>query len=95
MSFTAGSTRGFAIRGNHVRGDYPSGVTIEGQAFRSEDNGPVAGSGLQTELVERTPEENANAEPSTKDGIEAVRFGVFAPPGSPLDRQCHDVSGNE
>jgi hypothetical protein len=62
-------------------------TTIEGQALRSEDNGPLACSGLQTELVERTPEKNASAEPSTRHGIEAVRFSVFAPPGSPLDRQ--------
>jgi hypothetical protein len=41
-------------------------TTIEGQALRSEDNGPLACSGLQTELVERTPEEHASAEPSTR-----------------------------
>jgi hypothetical protein len=62
-------------------------MTIEGKALRSEDNGPVPCSSLQTELVERTPEKDASAEPSTQHGIEAVRFGVFAPPGSPLDRQ--------
>jgi hypothetical protein len=62
-------------------------TTIEGQAFRSEDNGSLACSGLQTELMERTSEKDASAEPSTKHGIEAVRFSVFAPPGSPLDRQ--------
>ena len=62
-------------------------TTIEGQALRSEDNGPLTCSGLQTELVERTPEKNATAKPSTKHGIEAVRGHVFAPPGSPLDRR--------
>jgi hypothetical protein len=34
----------------------------------------VPWSGLQTELVERTPEKKANAEPSTKEGIEAARL---------------------
>ena len=29
---------------------------------------------------------NAGAEPSTKDGIEAVRLCAFTPPGSSLDR---------
>src|SRR5438093_56089 len=29
---------------------------------------------------------NASAEPSTKDGIEAVRLCAFTPPGSSLDR---------
>ena len=70
-------------------------TTIEGQALRSEDNGPLACSGpstllrpgLQTELVERTAEKDASAEPSTKYGVEAVHFSAFAPPGSPLDRQ--------
>jgi len=62
-------------------------TTIEGQALRSEDNGALACSGLQTELMERTPEKDASAELSTKHGIDAVRFNVFAPPGSPLDRQ--------
>ena len=70
-------------------------TTIEGQALRSEDNGPLACSGpstalrtgLQTELVERTPEKDASARPSTKHGIEDVPFCAFAPPGSLLDRQ--------
>jgi hypothetical protein len=62
-------------------------TTIEGQVLRSEDNGPLASSVLQTELVERTPEKNASAEPSTRHGIEAVHFSAFAPPGLPLDRQ--------
>jgi hypothetical protein len=46
----------------------------------------VPGSGLQTEFMERTPAKDASAEPSTKDGIEAVRFCAFTPAGSPLDR---------
>jgi hypothetical protein len=29
---------------------------------------------------------NVSAEPSTKNGVEAVRFCAFSPPGSPLDR---------
>ena len=29
---------------------------------------------------------NTSAEPSTKDGIEAVRLRAFTPPGSSLDR---------
>jgi hypothetical protein len=62
-------------------------TTIEGQALQCEDNGSLAWSGLQTEFVERPPEKHASAELSTQHGIEAVRFGVFAPPGSPLDRQ--------
>jgi hypothetical protein len=31
-------------------------------------------------------EKMRNANPSTKDGIEPVRLGAFAPPGSALDR---------
>jgi len=62
-------------------------TAIEGQARRSEDNGPLACSGLQTELMERTPEGEASAEPSPQHGVVAVHFCVFAPPGSPLDRQ--------
>jgi hypothetical protein len=62
-------------------------TTSEGQALRSEDDGSLACSGLQTELMERTPEKDVSAEPSTPHGIEAVRFSVFAPPGSPLDRE--------
>ena len=76
-------------------------TTIEGQALRSEDNGPPVCSSLQTKLVERTPEKDAIAEPSTKHGIEAVHFCVFAPPGSPLDGQSanrlnvsHEVTAN-
>jgi hypothetical protein len=71
----------------HARADYSRTTTIVGQALRSEDNGSLACSGLQAESMERTPEKDASAEPSTQHGIEAVRFGVFAPPGSPLDRQ--------
>ena len=37
-------------------------------------------------VVERTPGKNASGESSTKEGIEAVRLGVFTPPGSPFDR---------
>jgi hypothetical protein len=33
--------------------------------------------------MDRTPEKNANDEPSTIDDIEALRFCAFAPPGSP------------
>ena len=29
---------------------------------------------VQTEFLERTPEENASAEPSAKEGIEAIRL---------------------
>ena len=55
--------------------------SIEGRALRSEGNGPVPWSGLQTEFLERTPGKNARAEPSTKEDIEAVRFCAFSPPG--------------
>jgi len=41
--------------------------------------------GPQMEFVERRPGKNASGE-STKDIIEAVRLGVFTPPGSPFDR---------
>jgi hypothetical protein len=44
-------------------------TAIAGRALRSEDNGPVVCSGLQTGLVERTPEKQASAEPSTKQGV--------------------------
>jgi hypothetical protein len=67
--------------------DYSSVTAIEGQAFRSEGNGPLPWSSLQTELAKRTPGKNFTVEPSAKQGIEAVRLGAFAPPGSPLDRQ--------
>ena len=66
--------------------DYSRVTAIEGRALRSEDNEPVPGSGLQTELLERTSGKNASVEPSTREGIEADRLCVFAPPGSPLDR---------
>jgi hypothetical protein len=61
-------------------------TTIEEQALRSEGNGSVPWSGLQTELMERTPEKDVSGEPSTKHGIEAVHFYAFAPPSLPLDR---------
>jgi len=41
-------------------------TAIEGQALQSEGNGPVPWSGLQTELLERTPEKNASGEPSPR-----------------------------
>jgi hypothetical protein len=66
--------------------DYLGATAIDGRALRTEGNGSVPWSGLQTELVERTPEKKASAEPSTKDVIEAVRLCAFAPPGSPIDR---------
>jgi hypothetical protein len=62
-------------------------TAIEGHARQSEGNEPAPWSGLQTDLLERMPRgKNANAEPSTKDGIEAVRLCAFTPPGSSLDR---------
>lgn len=62
-------------------------TSIEERALQSEGNGPVPWSGLQTEFLERTPGKDASAEPSTKDGVEAVRFCAFSPPSSLLDRQ--------
>jgi len=47
---------------------------------------------LQTEFVERTPGNNASAEPSTKNVIETLRFCAFAPPSSSLDRLCRGFS---
>jgi hypothetical protein len=38
-------------------------------------------------LFERMPGKTASSEPSTKYGIETVRFYAFAPPDSTLDRQ--------
>jgi hypothetical protein len=78
---------GQANKGFRASDGYSRTTTIEGQALRSEDNGSLACSGLQTDSMERTPEKGASAEPSTQHGIEAAGFGVFAPPGSPLDRQ--------
>jgi len=69
--------------------DYALVTAIEGRALQSEGNEPVPWSGLQTELLERMPGKNVSAEPSTKDGIEAVRLCAFTPPGSSLDR--HNV----
>ncbi len=40
-------------------------------------NKPVTRSGPQTELLKRTPEKKASAEPSTQNGIEAVRLGAL------------------
>ena len=48
---------------------YSRGAPIERQAFRNDGNGPLACSGLQTELVERTPEKDASTEPSTKQAL--------------------------
>jgi hypothetical protein len=59
---------------------------INGQALRTEGNKSLPWSGLQTELVERTPEKSTSGKPSTKDGIETVRLCAFAPPSSPVDR---------
>jgi len=53
------------------------------RALRREGNGSVPGSGLQTELVERTRGKNASGEASTKKRVEAVRLCAFTPPGSP------------
>ncbi len=39
-------------------------------------NGSVPWTSLQTDFLERTPEKKASAEASTKESIEAVRFGV-------------------
>ena len=61
-------------------------TTIQGRAFQTEGNGFVPWSRLQTERVERMAEKNANDEPSTKHGIDAVRLCAFALPGPPLDR---------
>ena len=69
-----------------LRSDYALLTAIEGRALQSEGNDPVPWSGLQTELLERMPGKNVSAEPSTKDGIEAVRLCAFTPPGSSLDR---------
>ena len=49
--------------------DYSLLRAIEGRPLQSEGNGPLPWSGLQTEFVERTPSENASAEPSTKDAL--------------------------
>ena len=53
----------------------------EERALRSDGNGPVPWSNLQTEFVERTPGKTASADSSTKDSIEAVRLCAFSPPG--------------
>jgi hypothetical protein len=53
------------------------GLTREGDREASppeRGNESVPWSGLQTELLERTPEKKPNAEPSTKEGIEAARL---------------------
>ena len=44
-------------------------LELEERALRREGNGSVPGSGLQTELVERTRGKNASAEASTKDAL--------------------------
>ena len=59
---------------------------VEGRALQTEGNGPEPWSGRQTQFVQRTPGKNASAEPSIKDGSEAVHLYAFTPPGSPLDR---------
>ena len=66
--------------------DYALVTAIEGRALQSEGNESVPWSGLQTELLGECLRKNASAEPSTKDGIEAVRLCAFTPPGSSLDR---------
>ena len=71
---------------NEASPDYSLVTAIEGRALRSEAKSAYALMGLQIEFVERTPGKNASGESSTKDVIEAVRLGVFTPPGSPFDR---------
>jgi len=62
-----------------------SDTSIKRQALQSECNGPVACSGLQSPVLQRTPEKITSPGASTVDSIEIVRFCAFAPPGSPLD----------
>jgi hypothetical protein len=70
-------------------------TSIEGRALRSEGNGSPAWSGLQTALVERTPEKSASAEASTQHGIEAVHFYAFASSRlTPRSTVCHDFSSD-
>jgi hypothetical protein len=63
-----------------------SDTSIKRQALQSECNGPVACSGLQSSVLQRTPRKITSPGASTLDGIEIVRFRAFAPPGSPLDQ---------
>ena len=68
-----------------------SNTAIKRQTLRSENNGPVPCSGLQSPVLQRISGENCHPEASTLDGIEIVRFCVFAPPGSPLDRYTNNL----
>jgi NMT1-like family len=70
-------------------------TAIEERALRSEGNGPLPRSGLQTEFVERTLGKNASADSSTKDGIEVFRLCAFTPPDSLLDRHRVVVFSSE
>ncbi len=67
-------------------------TAIEGRALQSEGNRSVAWSSLRTELVERTLWRMTNVEPSTRHGIEAVRFFAFTLPSSSLDGTLPHVS---
>ena len=71
---------------HHTSPDYSLLTVSKGECSGAKTNRPVPWSGLQTQFVKRTPGENASGESSTKNIIEAVRLGVFTPPGSPFDR---------
>ena len=67
--------------------DYSRVTPIDGRALRIGGNGSPPWSGLQIEFVERAPEKNPSAAPSTKTVIEALRPCAFAPAGLPVNRR--------
>jgi hypothetical protein len=68
-----------------------SNTPIKRQALWSEDNGPLACSGLQSPVAAADSQKNITPGPSTIKDMEMVCFCAFAPPGSPLDRYTDDL----
>ena len=61
-------------------------TAVQWCAFRSAGNGHVPRERPADRVDGANVMKNASNEPSTKQAIEAIRAGAFAPPGSPLDR---------
>ena len=61
-------------------------TAIERRALRNEDKQACALERFASTVVKRTPGKIVSKESSTRDVIEAVRLGVFTPPGSRVDR---------
>src|SRR4030095_13182961 len=76
--------------------DYLLVTAIEGRALRSEGNGPVSWSGLQTEFVEQTPGKMRSPSQAPKAALKlfvSVPSLLQAHPS--IDRMSYFASGHE